>query len=313
MQDDEEEGDDEDEDEDSTGYEQLNLLRKLGDDGDGEGSDLDGDEEDDGDSIGDGFDSDDGDGNGDGSDACLPAGITIASKKANADSKTNVNASTALKQSVGHESSSSSSSSKVPGKLKQHSSVTGEEEEGQGISITNAASHSLAGDSTSIGSPPNFSRVDTALPLESLKVMFPLYYEALTNSSIRSGSTGSSSSSSSSSSDSSSGSSSGSSSISNGAILPSVKTSDSSKSSDHSTLPSSIVSSSGVRCMEVTIKAGEMLFIPAGWFHEVRSTGGGKVGHLALNYWFHPPDGSTFEKPYTSDFWVNDWKRRNLK
>jgi quercetin dioxygenase-like cupin family protein len=65
--------------------------------------------------------------------------------------------------------------------------------------------------------------------------------------------------------------------------------------------------------MEVTIKAGEMLFIPAGWFHEVRSTGGGKVGHLALNYWFHPPDGSTFEKPYTSDFWVNDWKRRNLE
>jgi Cupin-like domain len=224
------------------------------------------------------------------------------------------NASTALKQSVGHESlsssSSSSSSSKATGKLKEPTSATEEgEEEGQGISITNAASHSLAGDSTSIGSPPNFSKVDTALPLESLKVMFPLYYEALTNSSIKIGRTGSCSSSSSGNSCSSSSSSSSS----NGAILPSVKTSDCSKSSDHSTLPSSIVSRSGVRCMEVTIKAGEMLFIPAGWFHEVRSTGGGKVGHLALNYWFHPPDGSTFEKPYTSDFWVNDWKRRNLE
>jgi hypothetical protein len=32
---------------------------------------------------------------------------------------------------------------------------------------------------------------------------------------------------------------------------------------------------------------------------------------MALNYWFHPPDGSAFEKPYQSDFWENDWKLRN--
>jgi hypothetical protein len=52
----------------------------------------------------------------------------------------------------------------------------------------------------------------------------------------------------------------------------------------------------------VTLKEGEMLFIPAGWFHEVKSQG--SEGHMAFNYWFHPPDQlENFEKPYVSDFW----------
>lgn len=52
----------------------------------------------------------------------------------------------------------------------------------------------------------------------------------------------------------------------------------------------------------VTLKEGEMLFIPAGWFHEVKSQG--SEGHIAFNYWFHPPDQlNNFEKPYSSDFW----------
>jgi hypothetical protein len=66
--------------------------------------------------------------------------------------------------------------------------------------------------------------------------------------------------------------------------------------------------------LTVTLGPGEMLYLPAGWFHEVRSTGspaGG--GHMALNYWFHPPDSSSFEKPYQSDFWENDWKLRKLE
>eukprot|EP01033_Poteriospumella_lacustris_P013655 gene13655-9782_t len=47
---------------------------------------------------------------------------------------------------------------------------------------------------------------------------------------------------------------------------------------------------------------GEMLFIPAGWFHEVKSQG--SEGHIAFNYWFHPPDQlDNFDKPYSSDFW----------
>jgi hypothetical protein len=99
--------------------------------------------------------------------------------------------------------------------------------------------------------------------------------------------------------------------------------------------------------VDVVLTAGQMLYIPAGWFHEVRSksapgpgpgpgpvvgagVGGGdsdsknssnsdngsscesrgREGHLALNYWFHPPDGSTFAKPYKSDFWKNDFEAR---
>jgi hypothetical protein len=60
----------------------------------------------------------------------------------------------------------------------------------------------------------------------------------------------------------------------------------------------------------VEVNAGEMLYLPAGWFHEVRSVGLPPLGHLAFNYWFHPPDGLTVEKPYVSDFWEMDWKSR---
>jgi hypothetical protein len=43
-------------------------------------------------------------------------------------------------------------------------------------------------------------------------------------------------------------------------------------------------------------------------------------GHMAFNYWFHPPDrfdagaspesGTPFSKPYTSPFWPRDWRAR---
>eukprot|EP00301_Raphidiophrys_heterophryoidea_P019209 c4177_g1_i1.p1 GENE.c4177_g1_i1~~c4177_g1_i1.p1 ORF type:complete len:149 (+),score=33.01 c4177_g1_i1:51-449(+) len=59
----------------------------------------------------------------------------------------------------------------------------------------------------------------------------------------------------------------------------------------------------------VEIQAGQMLFLPAGWFHEVESCGNAE-GHLAFNYWFHPPDGNSFQKPYESEFWEKDWKIR---
>lgn len=52
----------------------------------------------------------------------------------------------------------------------------------------------------------------------------------------------------------------------------------------------------------VKLHANQMLYIPCGWFHEVKSLG--PQGHMALNYWFHPPDQLTnFEQPYSSDFW----------
>lgn len=58
---------------------------------------------------------------------------------------------------------------------------------------------------------------------------------------------------------------------------------------------------------------GDMLYLPASWFHEVESFGGGAAngGHLALNYWYHPPDAlASFETPYASPFWPRDWKQR---
>jgi hypothetical protein len=62
--------------------------------------------------------------------------------------------------------------------------------------------------------------------------------------------------------------------------------------------------------LEVELQAGEMLFLPCGWFHEVTSLSAGPEGHLAFNYWFWPPDGSSAERPYTSPFWETDFRAR---
>jgi len=64
--------------------------------------------------------------------------------------------------------------------------------------------------------------------------------------------------------------------------------------------------------VSVEVCAGEMLYLPAGWFHEVKSNGEAPLGHMAFNYWYHPPDGTEFNQPYKSDFWLNDWKMRNM-
>jgi len=48
------------------------------------------------------------------------------------------------------------------------------------------------------------------------------------------------------------------------------------------------------------LSEGEMLFLPASWFHEVTSVGG-ENGHMAFNYWFHPSDTpDDFQEPYSS-------------
>ena len=58
------------------------------------------------------------------------------------------------------------------------------------------------------------------------------------------------------------------------------------------------------KSLECELKAGEQLYLPCGWFHEVRSYGEcAEGGHLALNYWFHPPDNldpspQGMQKPY---------------
>ena len=73
----------------------------------------------------------------------------------------------------------------------------------------------------------------------------------------------------------------------------------------------------------VELEADDVLYLPAGWFHEVTSVSevaeaaaGGQScvanarSHLAFNYWFPPPDGNEFERPYSSDFWSRDWERK---
>ncbi|ORY76326.1 cupin-like domain-domain-containing protein [Protomyces lactucae-debilis] len=40
----------------------------------------------------------------------------------------------------------------------------------------------------------------------------------------------------------------------------------------------------------ISLERGEMLYLPASWFHEVISHSGKEDFHMALNYWFYPPD-----------------------
>ena len=69
-------------------------------------------------------------------------------------------------------------------------------------------------------------------------------------------------------------------------------------------------------------RSGDILYLPASWFHEVKSfssddgnnsnNSDNNEGHMALNYWFHPPDvENNFEQPYSTDFWPNDFKNRS--
>lgn len=59
--------------------------------------------------------------------------------------------------------------------------------------------------------------------------------------------------------------------------------------------------------MSIDLEPGQMLYLPAGWFHEVTSYGSPESQdfHIALNYWFSPPDAD----PYGDEYWVEDFKR----
>jgi len=63
----------------------------------------------------------------------------------------------------------------------------------------------------------------------------------------------------------------------------------------------------------VDLKAGEMLYLPCGWFHEVISHSGNDSCHLAFNYWMHPPSTKNFEKPYIDDYWSENVQRLRAK
>lgn len=68
-----------------------------------------------------------------------------------------------------------------------------------------------------------------------------------------------------------------------------------------------------LRPLEVELRAGQMLYLPASWFHEVRScdgpAGAAGIGHLALNYWLHPPSARCFERPYAQPHWQRRFDR----
>ena len=63
------------------------------------------------------------------------------------------------------------------------------------------------------------------------------------------------------------------------------------------------------RMLTAEVGAGDALFLPCGWWHEVSSQGADASDtHLAVNWWFAPPDAARFEAPYSSDLWARDWE-----
>jgi Cupin-like domain len=93
--------------------------------------------------------------------------------------------------------------------------------------------------------------------------------------------------------------------------------------SDQTALHKEFPSYSNCRQVMVHLKAGQQLYLPAGWFHEVTSkssssssSSSSSLGqcHMALNYWYHPPDAlDNFDNPYQSDFWKKQEQRRLKK
>ncbi|KAG7862895.1 hypothetical protein KL939_000214 [Ogataea angusta] len=59
--------------------------------------------------------------------------------------------------------------------------------------------------------------------------------------------------------------------------------------------------------LQVTIEPGQMLYLPAGWFHEVSSFGSGDEQiHIAVNYWFAPPANRS-PPLYADGYWTEDF------
>lgn len=55
----------------------------------------------------------------------------------------------------------------------------------------------------------------------------------------------------------------------------------------------------------VELKAGDILYLPASWFHCVWSYKDDDDFHVAVNYWYQVPDQlDSFVKPYNDDFWA---------
>ncbi|KAJ3338304.1 hypothetical protein HDU93_009751 [Gonapodya sp. JEL0774] len=66
--------------------------------------------------------------------------------------------------------------------------------------------------------------------------------------------------------------------------------------------------------VDCDLRAGEMLYLPAGWLHEVTSYGDNETDstapglHMAINFWMHPPMAAKFERPYEDMYWSELWE-----
>lgn len=82
----------------------------------------------------------------------------------------------------------------------------------------------------------------------------------------------------------------------------------------HLSLPTTVISSESSTEFDlskipppfvVDIDPGDMLYLPASWWHEVTSSSPDNNTsnvHMAFNYWFYPPDGlKNFDEPYRDD------------
>ena len=57
--------------------------------------------------------------------------------------------------------------------------------------------------------------------------------------------------------------------------------------------------------ISITLNAGDIFYLPAGYFHEVISYNNSQdCGHLAVNYWYHPPTENIFSDPYPDKYWA---------
>jgi len=64
----------------------------------------------------------------------------------------------------------------------------------------------------------------------------------------------------------------------------------------------------------VELQAGETLYLPASMFHCVTSFAKESAIHMALNYWYHPPDQlDNFDSPYQDDYWKRQQELKNAK
>ncbi|CAJ1395740.1 unnamed protein product [Effrenium voratum] len=64
------------------------------------------------------------------------------------------------------------------------------------------------------------------------------------------------------------------------------------------------------RHLVADLGVGDLLYLPASWFHEVVSQGGGPGGHLALNLWMAPPRAdATMLEPYEDGLWEELFQR----